>query len=165
MSKLKRYSSLSKIYFITNVTYNRAPILIDSFSILWEAFTRTNQKYDFDLIAWSILPDHFHVLIDSKEANISKIMQSIKMSFGEMYRRRMSLSSGQVWQRRFWDHIIRNQEDFNRHLDYIHYNPVKHGYIDAPLTWEYSSIQKYKSYYPPDWGVFEDLQFEDNFGE
>ncbi|HEX5313495.1 MAG TPA: transposase, partial [Gammaproteobacteria bacterium] len=60
-----------------------------------------------------------------------------------------------VWQPRFWEHTIRDEEDFCRHLDYIHYNPVKHGYAGRPADWRWSSFRKFvrQGRYPPDWGA------------
>jgi len=69
------------------------------------------------------------------------------------------------WQNRFWDHIIRNQDDINKHIDYIHYNPVKHGLTARPFSWEHSSIHEYKDYYGADWGVEEKPEFGDEYGE
>jgi putative transposase len=68
------------------------------------------------------------------------------------------MKSGQVWQNRFWDHILSDQEDLNRHIDYIHYNPVKHGLTDDPLEWEHSSFRVYRSrgFYSDGWGVTDD---------
>jgi putative transposase len=59
-----------------------------------------------------------------------------------------------IWQRRFWEHLIRDEEDLKRHLDYIHYNPVKHGYVNSPCDWTYSSFKQYvkKGFYEMDWG-------------
>lgn len=59
-----------------------------------------------------------------------------------------------IWQRRFWEHRIRDQEDFNRHCDYIHYNPVKHGLVDLPVEWKHSSFRKFveKGLYHESWG-------------
>ena len=59
-----------------------------------------------------------------------------------------------IWQRRFWEHVIRDQTDFNRHCDYIHYNPVKHGLVNSPLEWKHSSFGKFveKGLYRQDWG-------------
>ena len=60
----------------------------------------------------------------------------------------------EIWQRRFWEHYIRDQDDFNRHCDYIHYNPVKHGLVDEPKKWEYSTIHRFiqKGSYTENWG-------------
>ena len=72
-----------------------------------------------------------------------------------------------IWQRRFWEHCIRNNEDLNRHIDYIHYNPVKHGYAEKASQWEYSSIHQYiqEGHLNKEWGVVEDFCFEEKFGE
>lgn len=68
-----------------------------------------------------------------------------------------------LWQDRYWDHIIRDQEDLNKHIDYIHYNPVKHGYSNSPFDWDLSSIKEFD--YQEDWGVNKDIYFEEDFGE
>ena len=71
-----------------------------------------------------------------------------------------------VWQRRFWEHTIRDQADFNAHVEYIHYNPVKHGYVQAPKDWEYSSFHRYvsKGIYPVDWGGGQEIRFDEGIG-
>ncbi len=68
----------------------------------------------------------------------------------------------EIWQRRFWDHCIRDEEDLRRHLDYIHYNPVKHGLVRRPLDWPWSSFARYVSlgWYSPEWGCLEPESFE-----
>jgi putative transposase len=121
----------------------------------------------FALIAFAILPDHMHLIIDPKNNNLSSIVQKIKLSFSKKLRYRMKTYGGNIWQKRFWDHIIRNQDDLNSHLDYIHYNPVKHGFANNPLEWEFSSIQNYyeKGYYSMDWGTKEDVIINGDFGE
>jgi putative transposase len=60
-----------------------------------------------------------------------------------------------IWQRRFWEHAIRDEEDFARHADYIHFNPVKHGYVTRPLDWPYSSFRRFvkQGIYPEDWAA------------
>ena len=74
-----------------------------------------------------------------------------------------------VWQRRYWEHCIRDEQDFKKHFDYIHYNPVKHNYVTNACEWKWSSFHKYKAkgYYPDDWGI-NDIKLLDNndeFGE
>ena len=70
-----------------------------------------------------------------------------------------------IWQRRYWEHLIKDEKDFERHVDYIHYNPVKHGYVQSPVDWPYSSIHRYihKGIIPSDWAVNGNL--EGCFGE
>ena len=71
-----------------------------------------------------------------------------------------------VWQRRSWEHTIRDQDDFNRHFDYIHYNPAKHGYVNAPKDWPYSSFHKYVSegIYDINWGANVEMLFDASIG-
>jgi hypothetical protein len=86
---------------------------------------------------------------------ISDLMQSIKLRFTHRYIKAANLRGNlTIWQRRFWDHIIRDQDDHNAHLDYIHYNPVKHGYAAKPTDYPWSSFGSYleNGIYPPDWG-------------
>jgi putative transposase len=167
MSILRRYHRKGNIYFITNVTFERKPILIDHIDLLWNVFNKVKNKVTFDIMAWVILPDHFHVVIDPKQHDISNIMQRIKMSFGTLWRIRMNLFSGRVWQNRFWDHIIRDQDDLNRHIDYVHFNPVKHGYVNSPFDWTHSSIHKYhaEGFYSRNWGLRDTIEIKGEFGE
>ncbi|MFQ5452576.1 MAG: transposase [Candidatus Zixiibacteriota bacterium] len=166
MSKLKRYNNNGNIYFVTNVTNNRNTILIDNSTLLYDTLNDIESRYNVILIAWVLLPDHFHLLIDTKDYNLSDLMQKIKLSFSKKYRFQLNVG-GQIWQKRFWDHIIRNQLDMNAHIDYIHYNPVKHGYVKKPIDWKHSSFHKYleEGFYNDDWGVKDQIEIDGNFGE
>jgi putative transposase len=106
-------------------------------------------------------------LIDAKGNDISTLMKKLKLSFSARYRKAEGLKSGRVWQYRYWDHIIRNQKDMDRHMDYIHYNPVKHRFVVDPFKYHYSSIHQYykNGHYSNDWGMKESIEFEDGFGE
>ena len=165
MSILRRYNYRGAIYFITSITHDRQPFLVAEVDLFWPAIETIKKRSRFDLIAWVILPDHFHIIIDPLENNFSELMKRIKLSFSMNYRKKHNLKNQNVWQKRFWDHIIRNQNDFNRHLDYIHYNPVKHGYVKSPFDYEHSSINNFSEYYQSDWGVVEEIKLEEDFGE
>ncbi len=167
MSKLRRYFSGNEFVFLTVVTHKRQPILIDHVDLLHTAITTAGERLSFTLTAWVILPDHFHVIIEATSANPSDILQRIKLSFSAHLRKQMGLDSGRVWQHRFWDHHIRNQSDFSTHIDYIHYNPVRHGYCRKPLDWLYSSLHEYVAdgYYSKDWGNKKRIEFAEDFGE
>ncbi len=119
------------------------------------------------MIAWVLMSDHFHIILDSKENKPDLVIKRIKLKYSHQFRKINGLYRCKIWQARFWDHIIRNQKDFNRHIDYIHYNPVKHGYTNNPFNWEYSSIHNYRKdgYYSDDWGINEKIKFEGGFGE
>jgi putative transposase len=150
---------------LTHVTYNRAPLLINNIELFWESYEFTCASINMKLIAWVILPDHVHLLIEPKSNNISNIMKHFKLKYSGLYRSRYNLQSGRIWQYRYWDHIIRNQNDLNRHFDYIHYNQVKHEIVHNPHIYEYSSINKYRDFYSEDWGVREKVDCDGNFGE
>ncbi len=143
MKTLKRYHRHSDICFITNVTYERSPILIEHIELYEKALANTKSNTPFEIIAWVILPDHHHFIIDPYKENVSRIMQRIKMSFASLYRKAHGMRSGRVWQNRFWDHIIRDEDDLRRHVDYIHFNPVKHGMVKSPFEWKQSSVFQY----------------------
>jgi putative transposase len=152
MSNLRRYDSCGKPYFITSVTHNRLPILSGNETTLLQSINDSQPRYSCTSIAWIILPDHFHLIIDINESDISQIMHYIKQSFSIKYRNQIDMSAGRFWQYRFWDHIIRNQKDFNRHVDYIHFNPIKHGLTKRPFEYQFSSIHQFGDLYQSDWG-------------
>jgi putative transposase len=149
------------------VTKNREPLLDGNYGIFHESLTKLQTDLDFEVVAWVLLPEHVHMVIDPKDVGLSRLMKRLKLSFSYQYRQKIGLYRGHVWQSRFWDHIIRDQEDMNRHIDYIHYNPVKHGHVADPLDWEHSSLRDYfeRRFYSRDWGVNEELKFEGSFGE
>jgi putative transposase len=167
MSKLLRYFAPGHIYFVTSVTHNRAPILNEHADLFMHSIADLQDKIKFELNAWVVMPDHFHLVIDPINSSLDQVMKRLKLSFAFKYRERRRIQSGQVWQSRYWDHIIRNQEDWNRHIDYIHYNPVKHGLAKSPFIWKHSSIHDYlrEGFYAADWGVKGDLEFIGDWGE
>ena len=167
MSKLKRFYNEGSVYFVTSVTYNRERLLIGYQKQLMDSFQRYKDELNFSIIAWVILPDHFHFIIDPRQNNLSTVMKKIKLSFSKKLLYMLGISGGHVWQKRFWDHVIRNQKDMNNHIDYIHYNPVKHHYTKSPFDWEYSSIREFfnRGYYTKDWGVAEIIELNGDYGE
>ena len=113
--------------------------------------------------------NHFHLILKSENINeYPKIIASLKQYFSRNINiNKQDLSSSNiskrekgVWQRRYWEHTIRNEVDLYKHLDYIHYNPVKHGYVKNVKDWEFSSFLKFvkKDYYPLEWGATDDVK-------
>ena len=167
MSKLLRHYSPGQIYFVTAVTDGRIPILIEFANEFIEAMTEASRRINFKLIAHVIMPDHVHMIIDPCNNNLSGIIRIIKLIFAYNYRKAKGLDRAKVWQARFWDHIIRNEKDLINHLDYIHYNPVKHGFAVAPIEWCFSSYREFlkNGFYDEDWGVNFPKSFDGDFGE
>ncbi len=81
------------------------------------------------------------------------------------YHKLMRIRSGRVWQYRFWDHVIRDERDFESHFHYVHYNPAKHGYVRKPYDWNYSSMKDYMDIYDRDWAPVEKECENADFGE
>ncbi len=167
MSKLRRYYSQGNIYFVTIVTFNRSNILDNHQELFLESMKHFKNVMNFKIIAYVILPNHIHLLIDPKQNNLSIIIQKIKLSFHKKYNYFRNTPVKKIWQSRFWDHVIRNESDLANHFDYIHYNPVKHRYVHKPIEWKYSSFNNFfeKGYYSDGWGVNEKLSFDGKFGE
>ena len=159
MKSLKRFDIRNRDYFITCVTYDRRGILTASTDLFLSCWNR------IELIAWVVLPDHFHAIVSVGDKSISEIMHIFKVRYSRRFRD--MYSPGRVWQNRFWDHMIRDQVDMNRHLDYVHYNPVKHGLVNQPSNWELSSFHDYNTsgYYDSDWGRVEPQGLEGEYGE
>jgi len=96
----------------------------------------------FELEAYCILPDHIHLLMSLPESikNYSNIIREIKKTVTKNARKHLNLPDLVVWQDRFWEHTIRDERDMQTHYDYIHYNPVKHGYVESADQWKWSSM-------------------------
>jgi putative transposase len=169
MSNYQRLYSFGGTYFITQVTYQREPWLCSDIGrkALREAIEHTRNKYPFIIDAFVLLPDHFHALLTlpDGESDFSVRLRLIKTYVSKYYRqeleidRSISLSrqkrgESNLWQRRFWEHLIRDEQDFANHCDYIHYNPTRHGFCQSPQDWPYSSIHRFiqQGIYPHDWG-------------
>ena len=145
MPNYTRYYIPGSLVFITCVTHRRLPLFANpqNIELFWSTFEAVKALYPFDMLAYVILPDHFHWLIQlpPDQPNFSLIMHSFKRNFTLNYKHEKQIAeSVKIWQARFWDHIIRGEEDLNQHIDYIHWNPVKHSLVDSPTLWQHSSI-------------------------
>jgi putative transposase len=162
MSNLRRYYSAGVYYFVTTVTIDSTPILVRNIDLYQKAIKRTCQRFNIGILAWVVLPDHLNLIIDPRTSNLSEIMKVFKQDFGFLYRQRIGTRTGRIWQLRFRDHVIRDQDDMNRHIDYIHYNPVKHGFVRVARAYPYSSFADYarEGFYQLDWGETEEISPE-----
>ncbi len=157
-------------FFFTLITYRRRPIFSppEAIDLLWNAFGYTMQRMPFTVVANAILPDHLHFIwtLPADSSDYSTRWRLIKSHFtrnwwaGETTSEnasRVKKGEKDVWQRRFWEHLIRDERDLTRHVEYIHFNPVKHGLVSSPSEWKYSSFLRYvqDGMYPMDWGLNE----------
>jgi putative transposase len=105
---------------------------------------KIKEIHPFELQAYVVLADHFHWLmkVDKSSGKFSKIMHSIKSNFTRYFKHTHDIQKPlNIWQRGFWDHVIRDEQDFGTHLDYIYWNPVKHGCVNKPEDWPNSSYK------------------------
>ncbi|MBI4964085.1 MAG: transposase [Desulfomonile tiedjei] len=138
-------------------------LLVERIDLLRAAFRSVRLRLPFQLEAVVVLPDHLHCIwtLPPEDTDFSSRWSLIKGQFSRAIDKgeRISQSRSQrgergIWQRRFWEHLIRDDEDFNRHVDYIHWNPVKHGWVRRVGDWPHSSFHDYvrRGLYPEDWG-------------
>jgi putative transposase len=156
-------------FFFTVVTANRAPILNQRSArqYLRLAFRATRRRFPFAIEAIVLLPDHLHAMwtLCPGDSAYSTRWALIKLNFTRQWlagggseqsvsRAKRSRRHRGVWQPRFWEHTIRDELDFERHFDYIHYNPVKHGLVSSAAEWPYSSFHRAVrlGIYPTHWG-------------
>ena len=144
----RRYYVPNAQIFITQVVHNRAPIFhhLIYLNLLRKTMRVAKKRHPFKMIAYVFLPDHFHLLIQpSGASNFSQIMHSCKRNFTLNYKRHKGINGSlKFWQKRFFDHIIRDEQDFKNHVEYIHHNPIKHGYVQHPEEWPHSSYHEWQ---------------------
>ena len=169
-------------YFFTVVTYGRQPILClkESRAVLRDIINETRAEMPFEVDAWVLLPDHLHCIwtLPERDGDYSKRWGFVKAGYTKRIGKTL-VGKGQaidasrlkhreevVWQRRFWEHRIRDEKDYEMHCNYIHYNPVKHGLVSAPKDRAYSTFNKYvyRGVYSADWGSTERVEFPEGIG-
>ena len=158
MSEYRRYFVPGGTYFFTVVSDGRRPFLCDPLArpILGEAFRTIKQKLPFEMPAIVLLPDHLHAMWslppgdDEYPVRWRRIKEEFTQNYlanggieGPISESRKARGERGIWQPRYWEHVIRDETDFERHFDYIHYNPVKHGYARSPASCAYSSFHRW----------------------
>jgi len=159
-------------FFTVTLRDRRSRMLTDHVDTLREGVQCAKRRWPFRIDAIVVLPDHLHTIwtLPEGDADFSKRWRAIKAGFTRrLVERGIVLAQDrrgeyELWQRRFWEHLVRDEQDFSRHVDYIHYNPVKHGWVVRPLNWRWSSIHRYVrlGLLPPDWAA---VLEEGAFGE
>jgi len=166
MPHYRRIWSPGGTYFFTvNLLrrYNN-DLLVRHIDALRQAVAWVKAKHPFTIHAWVVLPEHLHCVIELPEndANYALRWRLIKLAFSKSmpYQARQRCLSRKkrhergIWQRRYWEHKIRNDADYRAHMDYVHINPVKHGLVTQVADWPYSTFHHLvkKGFYEQDWG-------------
>ena len=182
MSHYRRADTAGATYFFTVVTYRRQTILCDEWvrQALRDAVVSVREKRPFMIDAWVLLPDHVHCIwtLPPGDADFSMrwsmIKRQVSVTCSSLYKRPEWINPSKrkhrestFWQRRYWEHQIRDESDFRRHVDYIHYNPVKHGLCQRAVGWPHSTFHRYvaQGVYSADWGGVETGSEVGTFGE
>lgn len=169
MSEYRRWYVPGGTYFFTLVTCHRQPLFgsPEARRLLGEIMRNNAGIMPFQTVSIVLLPDHIHCLwsLPFGDDDYSTRWKNIKRDFTcawlEGGKEEMPVSQSRrlrggrgVWQRRFWEHVIRDEVDLEQHCDYIHYNPVKHGHVKRPWDWPWSTFRRFVTagQYPRDWG-------------
>ena len=155
MADYRRFFAPGGTFFFTLVTFRRRPLFRSPLArrVLRAAISETRRRRPFDMPGVVLLADHLHCLwtLPDGDADFSTRWRKIKEAFTRAFLaaggREAEAPAGQrrkgqrgLWQQRFWEHTIRDEDDFGRHLDYIHFNPVKHELARCAHDWPYSSF-------------------------
>ena len=172
----RNFVSGGSYFFTVNLANRRLRLLTDHIDILKAAFRDTRARHPFTIDAVVVLPDHLHAMwtLPDGDRDFDTRWRLIKSSFSRALPKDEDISASRlnkgergIWQRRYWEHTLRDEGDLGRHFDYIHFNPVKHGYVNRVQDWPYSSFHRMVrlGIYPSDWvgrGVIDD---KPEFGE
>lgn len=173
MPNYKRSFAPGHSIFITLITFQRKYFLVDAIAQRRAALRHVQTRHPFRLPASVVLPDHCHFLMELPEGDgdFSTRIGLFKAMFSRSLPKKETISSAsrirrrerEIWQRRFWEHTRRDESDFQRHFDYIHFNPVKHGHVSRCIDWPYSSFRRYveEGVYPADCESIEPAEIMD----
>jgi len=181
MPNYRRDQTPGATWFFTVVAWERQAIFCkDVFrEALRQAIQKTRIRHAFCIDAWVLLPDHLHCVwtLPEDDADFSLRWKLIKQfvirdcsnqdfAKGKLSSAKKQRRESSIWQRRFWEHKIRDEKDFANHLDYLHYNPVKHEYCKKVSAWPFSSFHHYQAagIYPENWAESEVPCIDNKYG-
>jgi putative transposase len=162
-------------FFTVNLADRRRRLLTEHIETLRLAFRETRARHPFAIDALVVLPDHLHAVwtLPEGDATFATRWRLIKSTFSRNLSSNEPISASRaakgergIWQRRYWEHTIRDEDDFARQIDYIHINPLKHGLVTRVREWPYSSFHRMVrlGIYPEDWAG-DVAELDGNFGE
>jgi putative transposase len=163
--RYRRAKAKGGSFFFTVALADRSNrILVDHVDVLRSAMRKVRAAHPFEVVAIVVLPEHLHCIwqLPEGDSDYPTRWSLIKAGFSRSLPTAESIRLSRVrkrergiWQRRYWEHQIRDEEDLRRHIDYIHFNPVKHGHVSEPSAWQYSSLHRYirLGTLPKDWGA------------
>ncbi len=163
--KYRRGKAANATWFFTvNLADRSSELLVRHADVLRDAMRYVRRAHPFTTVALVIMPDHLHAVwrLPSGDADFPMRWSLIKAGFSRALPRIEAIGTSRlgkrergIWQRRYWEHQIRDEDDLQRHVDYVHFNPVKHGHVQRAVEWRYSTIHRYieRGWLTPDWGT------------
>jgi putative transposase len=164
MPNYRRSSTQGATWFFTVnlLVRHDNDLLVREIVKLRQCVSDEKSRRPFSILAWVVLPDHMHWLwrLPEGDADFATRWRRIKSNFSRSLpptewrsASRIARRERGIWQRRYWEHQIRDADDLQRHMDYIHYNPVKHGWVASPGDWPHSSFAHHlaRGVYTRDW--------------
>ncbi len=152
MSNYRRHFVKGGSYFFTvTLADRRSTLLTDQVELLRQSFRLVRRRHPFHIDAIVVLPDHLHCIwtLPKDDDNYPSRWRLIKATFSrhllnveETTASRYKRGERNIWQRRYWEHTLRDAADFRQHVEYIHHNPVKHDHVENPGDWPYSSYHR-----------------------
>src|SRR5713101_1361900 len=162
-------------FFTVTLTDRRSLLLVDHIDLLRDALKVVRKQHPLRIRAIVVLPDHLHTvwILPPDDDDFPRRWQAIKSRFtSAVIQQGVPLTRSpkgeyRLWQQRYWEHTIWDENDLQRHVDYIHYNPVKHGLVKRVVDWPFSSFHRYvrQGWLSADWGGAERVDLESEFGE
>ena len=160
--------------FTVNLADRRSRLLVERIDTLREAIRHVQNRHPFHIEAMVVMPDHLHAVwtLPTGDSDYPTRWRLLKTWFSSHIpageRRcnsRMAKGERGIWQRRYWEHLVRDEADLSRCVDYVHFNPVKHGHVARVVDWPYSTFHRHvaRGWLPADWGVT--TEAHGSFGE
>ena len=148
----RKYEAGGTFFFTVTLLERKRDLLVTEIDLLRDSVRRVKRLYPFEIVAWVVLPDHLHCIwsLPDSDKDYPTRWRLIKLLFSkglpkDERRSAVRRKRGErgLWHRRYWEHTIRDERDLANHVDYIHGNPVKHGLVDSPKNWPYSTFHRY----------------------
>ncbi len=171
--KYRRADIPGATYFFTvNLADRKSQLLTEQIDTLRNAMRKIRQSHPFEIVAMVVLPDHLHAIwrMPEEDADFPLRWSLIKAAFSLAIPKTEAIRNSRkhkrergIWQRRYWEHQIRDEGNLEKHVDYVHFNPVRHGYATRAVDWPYSSIHREiaKGNVDENWGYFGEAEIDE----
>ena len=158
----RNYIDGGTYFFTVALAERKGSCLVDEIGLLRNSLRKVRSSHPFELVAMVVLPEHLHCIwtLPEDDSDYAIRWKKLKAHFSmglpkteNQSQSRQAKGERRIWQRRYWEHTIRSDEDLRRHVDYIHFNPMKHGHVSRVVDWPHSTFHAYveRGIYAPDW--------------